>query len=133
MSTIPLKSRSPRDDLLRAAELLGAEDLKRFIADVLALRAQREGSVLAADETGLLREINRPLPDDRRSRLDELAERRREETLLPEEQSELIRLSDELEHCEANRLAALADLAMLRGVTLVTLMQELGIAAPPHD
>jgi hypothetical protein len=42
-------------------------------------------------------------------------------------------LTDRLEVLHADRLAALAELARLRGVTLGEVMNQLGIRFPDHD
>ena len=72
----------------------------------------------------LLLRINRGPTDEARARYDELLERRRAGTLTDAEHAELIRRSDESEALQADRVAALADLARLRGTTLGALISE---------
>jgi hypothetical protein len=55
-----------------------------------------------------------------------LIARRREETLTPSEQQELIQFSDRLEALNVARVEKLAELARVRGMTLPDLMQSLG-------
>jgi hypothetical protein len=43
-----------------------------------------------------------------------------------------LRLSDQIEHLEVERVEALGELARLRGTSLSSLMAELGIQAPPN-
>ena len=49
-----------------------------------------------------------------------------------EEQEELVRLSDWIELVEVKRLEYLAELATQRGVSLLTLMDTLGIKSPSY-
>ncbi len=129
MPTIHPAAEVSGDDLLRAVEQLGPAEFERFVARVLALRAGRAAPRLSAAEAGLLGRINAGLPDDLRRRHQALAARRDERTLSAEEHEELRRLTDEVEAREADRVAALAELAALRGVTLTALLAELGLPA----
>ena len=107
-------------------------EFERFVSDVLSLRAGREAPRLSATEADLLRRINLGLPDDLRARHDALIDRRRAESLTPAEQDELLALTDQVEAREAERLSALSELARHRGVSLSTLMADLGLPAPTH-
>jgi hypothetical protein len=68
------------------------------------------------------------LPDELRQPYARLLQKRDARTLTPAEHEELIRLSDAVETFQARRLELLAELAQLRGVTLDTVLQDLGIA-----
>jgi hypothetical protein len=78
----------------------------------------------------LLLRINAGLPDDLRRRFDELAAKRQDETLTPDEHAGLLRLTEDVERRQADRVAALTELARLRGVSLAAVMAQLGIRAP---
>lgn len=117
-------------DLLEAASLLPSTELDRFVADLLALRAQRAAPRLAPAETALLLRINRGLREDQRTRYEALREKLSEGTLAEAEHAELLRLTEEIERLQTERVAALIELARLRGKKLHELMQELGIAGP---
>ncbi|WP_395091871.1 hypothetical protein, partial [Armatimonas sp.] len=56
-----------------------------------------------------------------------LLQKRAAETLTPEEQQQLIALSDEIEERDGQRLVYLAELARRRSVPVRTLMQQLGL------
>jgi hypothetical protein len=116
--------------ILEAAERLGTPELREFVAGALALRARREAPVMSASETTLLYQINQGLPETLSRRLDELAEKRRDETLTPEELTEITRLAEEVEQREVDRLEALTELAALRRTFLPALMQGLVLADP---
>jgi hypothetical protein len=120
-------------ELIAAVEKLGTAELNGFLSQVLALRARRLAPSLPAEQADLLLQINRSLPPELRSRIDELDARREAETLTPEEHAELIRLVACVETLEAQRVENLSRLAALRGVSLSTLMHDLGLKPPVHD
>ena len=74
--------------------------------------------------------INTGLPAEVRQRYQELIGKRREERLTQNEYAELLRLTDEAEKGQAERLEALVELSRLRNVPLPELMQTLGIKPP---
>ena len=118
--------------LVQAVERLSPAELDRFADEVAALRARLHAPVLSGDESALFAVINQALPESDRQRLAELIEQRSTETLTPGEHSELLELQQRLEALHAARVKALADLAQLRGMTLTTLMEQLGIQLPDH-
>ncbi len=130
MPTIQLQAEVSRDALLEAVGQLSPPELDQFVAEVLQLRSRRGPTRLGATESELLARINQGFPEGLRDRYDELIARRRGESLTPEEHQELLRLTAEAERLEAERLAALAELARIRGVPLRSLMDDLGIPAP---
>lgn len=87
---------------------------------------------LSPREIELLQTINRSLPPAGCERYEELMERRRAETLTPAEHQELLQLTDEAERIQADRIAALAELARLRGTSLAVLAEQLGLAPGSH-
>lgn len=113
--------------LLAAAEQLTADQLAAFAADVVALRARRFAPSLAADEAALLQQVNASAPPAETQRYAELVLQRDAESLGDAEYAELLRLSDAREEQNTKRIAALAQLAALRGVTLETLLHDLGL------
>ena len=130
MTTIPIEVST--EQLLRAVERLPAQDLEAFVAQVIALRAQRNAPHLTQEETALLRRINAPLAPDLQRRFDDLVAKRQAETIAPDELDELIQLTEQVERNDAQRLAALNDLARLRQMTTPALMDLLGIRAPAY-
>ena len=130
MPTIHLEAKVSREALLKAVEQLSPQDLDQFVAEVLTLRSRHGPPRLCAIESDLLLRINQVLPDELRNRYDELIARRDEEVLTPEEHQELLRLTEEEERIEGDRLEALAELARIRGLPLRALMQDLGISTP---
>jgi len=132
MTIVHVEARLSAEDLLKAIEQLETDEIERFMERLIDLKAQRSAPSLAPRETELLAKINRGLPSDLAARSQELIQKRRARTLSEEEHAELLRLSDQIEHLEAQRVEALAELASLRGTSLSRLMAELGIQAPPN-
>jgi hypothetical protein len=130
MTTIPIEVST--EQLLRAVEQLPAQELDAFVAQVIALRAQRNAPHLNQEETILLRQINARLAPDLQRQFDELVAKRQSETITPDELQELIGITDQIEHHDAQRLAALNNLARLRQMTTPALMDLLGIRAPTY-
>ena len=83
--------------------------------------------ILPQAEADLLSHINLGMGEDFWKEYSGLKEKRKQETLTPEEHTQLIALSDELELANARRMEYLLALARLRGISLRQLMQDLGI------
>ena len=125
------KAKVSADQLLEAASQLNPGELEQFVTQVIALQARRRAPSVTKTETELLMKINNGLPTDVRARYWVLIGKRQEESLTEEEYEELLRLSDQTEQLQVERLEALIELAQLRGTTLDALMDSLGIKAPP--
>ncbi len=115
------------EQLLRAVDRLPRAELESFVDQVLALRARRIAPHLSYNESELLLRINRTLPEAALQRYHALIARRRDGTLTVAEHTELLDLTDQEELVNAERVAALAELAGLRQMTLPALMHSLGI------
>lgn len=89
---------------------------------------------LSEVESDLLQKFNQSLSTIAWARYHDLVAKRRAENLTPEEQEELIALTDHIEVANAQRMAYLVELARLRNTTLDALMVELGVQSIPfHD
>ncbi len=117
--------------LLEEARQLSLPELDKFVAELIALRAQRLAPSLTREESALFMTINRGFSAVRQARFDELVKQLRAERITKEELDELIRLTDEAEQQNVKRIEALGELARLRGVSLTDLMDALGIKPPP--
>ena len=115
------------EQLLKAIEQLPQQELDAFVEQVLKLRAQRQVPHLPQPESELLLKINYSLPTSSRTRFDELIAKRQELTITD---AELIEITDASEQLNAERIAAIAELAKLRHQTLDQIMQDLGIHPP---
>ena len=87
---------------------------------------------LSPEETHLLAKINLGLSPTEWEWYHVLVARRKAETLTPDEQTELIALSDHLEAANAQRIGYLAELARVRHTTLDAVMSALGLMPAPH-
>jgi hypothetical protein len=127
-----IKANVSSDDLLHAVEQMDEVELKSFLAHVLAFQAKRKAPSLSQVEAQLLQQINAPLPAAVQQRYNDLIDLRRAENLSPEEYAELLRLTEEAEAFETQRITYMAQLAQLRGRTLPELMADLGIKTPDY-
>lgn len=82
---------------------------------------------LSSQETDLLQKINAAIPLETWVRYRALVEKKEQHSISPEELQELIRLTDEIEIANAERLGYLIELASVRGVSVQELMKSLGI------
>lgn len=119
-------------ELLQAANELDELDLEVLVNQVLILRAQRKSSVLSEDETGLLLQINEGVPEEIHQHYRALVMKRDAEMLTAKESEELLGLSDRIEVLAAVRAGALVQLANLRQVPLMQLMDDLEIQTPSY-
>jgi hypothetical protein len=121
------------DELLSAVDDLNEKELEHLVRRVLWIQARRKAPILAPEETQLLLEINKGIPAELSQRYQILRERRDDEDLTESEQSEIIRLCDEMENIGVKRLEALTRLADLRQVPLLQLMSDLGIQGAGYN
>jgi hypothetical protein len=115
------------DELIKAARQLNETDLDQLLHQVVVLRARRKIQVLPEEEAQLLLKINQGIPSDLRTSYQALRKKREAEILDAKEHDTLIQLSNHIEQIGAQRLEALANLAQLRQVSLLDLMETLGI------
>jgi hypothetical protein len=115
------------DELIKAANQLNEADLNQLLHQIVFLRARRKTPILPEEEAQLLLRINQGIPSDLRSSYQALREKRDAETLDDKEYESLVQLSNQIEQIGAQRLQALAKLAQIRQVSLLDLMETLGI------
>lgn len=115
------------DQLLNAALQMPEEEFQQFVTKLFTLKARERVPTLSQLESELLTNINQGLrPTDAR-RMKELIAKRQSYTIKEVELQELIRLTDESERLNVERMKYLLELAHLRGVTLDEVMKQLGI------
>lgn len=83
-------------------------------------------------ESEFLSQINQGVPADLQDRYDELISKRRAGTLTGPEQTELVRLAEQVETIDVERIEFLAELAQSRQTSLPKLMADLRIKPPPY-
>lgn len=120
------------DQIISAVSHLSLSELEHILDHVLALQAEHKATHLSEMESALLVRINQGLPSELRARLSLLRARREDGTITDAEYEDLTQLTDRAEELHAERMAALVELATLRGVSLSVLMNQLGIRFPDH-
>ncbi len=133
MPAVQMKKKLSSDELLKAADKLSASELEKFVSRVITLQAQRRVPSLPQAESELLLKINQGISPALQKRYNELAAKRRAETLLEDEYAELLRLTDKIEKLQARRVGYLAELASLRKISLSQLLDDLGIYGPGYE
>jgi hypothetical protein len=121
------------DELLRAVDNLSEPEFDKLVDRVLWLKAKRKTQLLNPAETKLLLEINQGIPAELYQSYQALRAKRDDETLTDDEYTKLIELSNQMEMLSAKRLAALAQLADIRQISLLQLMDDLGIPGASFD
>jgi hypothetical protein len=121
------------DELIKAANQLNETDLDQLLHQVVFLRARRKTQILPEEETQLLLKINQGIPPDLRTSYQALRVKRETETLNTQEYETLIQLSNQIEQIGAQQLEALAKLAQLRQISLLDLMETLGIQSVSYE
>ncbi|MCP4104364.1 MAG: STAS/SEC14 domain-containing protein [Desulfobacteraceae bacterium] len=132
MPVIQLKADLSFDQLANAVGQLSNSELERLFAQVACVRPLYEEHRLSDTESELLMKINEGVSDTVQSRYNKLIGKRDERTLTDEEYSELLRLTDQVELLDVNRLEYLTELARIRNKPLTLLMDELGITPPEY-
>lgn len=133
MPTVQVQSEVLLEELLHSIEQLDSRTLERFADEVMLIRANRRAPSLPKAEATLLRQINQGLSDEVQARFDELKAKRQAELLTVTEHEELIVLVEQIEQRDVERLEALTKLAQLRGVSVRTLMQQLGLRSGANE
>lgn len=118
-------------DVLDAVKQMRPSEFDAFLEKALSLRTQPRTATLSRIETRLIKRINRGLPGELCKRHAQLTRRRRRTSLSAAEHQELLNLTHEVESRDADRAAALVELAKLRGLPVRVLMKQMGIEAPP--
>jgi hypothetical protein len=120
-------------DLLLAASALDDDQFERLIGDLLRVRAGRLAGKTEADEIALLARINAGLSPALWANYHRLRKLHESQTLTDTEHAELLDLTDTIELFQAERAAALAELANRRGIPLDQLLTTLGLPRPTQE
>ncbi|MEM9888334.1 MAG: STAS/SEC14 domain-containing protein [Bacteroidota bacterium] len=124
-----LQIKLDKDTLLSSLDSLDTSTLEAFAKEVSILVAQRKVTALPAKETYLLQQINEGLSANLLTKFNELRIKSKEQLLSEYENKQLNDLVVEIENKETERLAAMLQLAQLRGISLAELRENLGIAS----
>lgn len=127
MATVQVAVQLSPETLLQAVSQLSNAELKAFVAEVLSIADQRQRLQSPNLEAVLLEQATQRIPPELDQKLSVLIPKRQSETLSEPEHQELIELTHEVESLNALRMAALAELATIRSVSLTELMSSLSI------
>lgn len=120
------------EQILAAMTRMSLPELEQVHASVIRLQAERKAPHLSEQETALLMIINQGLPASLRARRSVLQAKRQHSTITDEEYQELTDLTLKAEELHAERLAAVAELARIRGVSLPLMLNQLGLHFPEN-
>ncbi|CAN5700651.1 hypothetical protein BH18ACI1_BH18ACI1_04230 [soil metagenome] len=113
------------ENLLNAIVQMPEGEFNRFVEKARKLR-QKEQKV-SLKEADLLHKINTIFSAEKRRRYNELYAEFQSENISEKEHKELLKLSDEFEILNAERLKYIGELATLRGQSLENIIKDLGI------
>lgn len=120
------------EQLLQAALQMPRAELEQCVARLLALTISQDTPHVSQAESELLLLIHQGIPSATQQRLDALIAKRQAHTLTLGEHQELLQITAQIEHRDAERLQYLIELVALRHVTLDALMHQLGLQPAPH-
>jgi hypothetical protein len=115
------------DNLLNVVVQMPEKEFDRFFKKVSELRKKGKNGKISPKESEMIYKINTIIPTNLRERYNELYDKFRYKTLSEAENQELLKLNDELEMLNAERLKYIGKLAKLRGQTLEEVIQDLKI------
>jgi hypothetical protein len=130
-----MESTSPytAGQLVEAAGRLPDVELNEFVRQVLRLDANRRAPSLPARETELLQAIFAESCQQDFERYQELLKKRDAQDVSSQELEELLSLSDQIEVVHARRMASIAEMARLRGISLLEMMTQLGVNVQENE
>lgn len=114
-------------DVLSALGQLSNQDLNTIIKEALSLRAKRATPKLDEREANLIQRIDEVIPVGESKRYIYLIQKAKKTGLSQKEHEEFSELNEKIELYNANRIRLLGELAAIRGVSLETVMNQLGI------
>ena len=127
MASLTLQLPPDTEALLREQAARAGKDISQYLTGLIKSSPRRPATALSVQETPLFHTINRGFPAEFWQRLRILDAKRIAEMLTESEHQELILLAEEVEKAQADRIAALAELAQLRGMDIDEVMLQLGI------
>lgn len=128
----PIEVQISPEQILSAIQKMPETDLDLLIRQVLQIRGQRQAPNLSRTESDLLHRVTYCVPVELQTRFNELVKKRQAITINELELQELCDLNDRIELLEASRIKDLAQLAQLRSVSLLELMNQLKLTPVNH-
>jgi hypothetical protein len=115
------------ENLLSAVVQMPESDFERFLKKANALRKKQVIRKISSKESDLILKINTVFPTDKREAYNLLYEKSHQETLTESEHRELLKLNDEFEILNAERIKYIGELAKIRRQTLEEVINDLQI------
>ncbi len=123
-----MNSQLSLNEILNSVERLESSKFEQFYRDLTALRIQKNGMpTLNSIESQLLTTINTEFDPKKWERLTYLDWKLEFGALTAKEEAESLKLAEAYENFSVERLKCLSQLALLRRVSIDTLMQQLGV------
>lgn len=113
------------ENLLNAVVQMPEGEFNHFVEKAKKLRQKEQ--TISPKEADLLHKINRIFSAEKRQRYNELYAKFQSENISEKEHKELLKLSDEFEILNAERLKYIGQLAIMRGQTLEKVIKDLQI------
>ena len=113
------------ENLLNAVAQMPESEFDHFVEKARKLRQKKQK--VSPKEADLLHKINTIYSAEKRQRYNELYAKFQAENISEKEHKELLKLSDEFEILNAERLKYIGELATLRGQSLENVINDLGI------
>ncbi len=132
---MPLLVDLPPEIESKVREVAEAEglDVSALMREAVEARVRQYDPARPLTESDLLLRVNRGFSEAFWDTYRALIAKRRAETLTPQEQQELIGMSDQLEAWHVERLRYLINLAELRGITVEQVTAQLGLRPMPVE
>ncbi len=127
MATVQISAELTTDTILEAIKQFNSAELEELTVQLHTLRAKKTTPHLSQRETELLKKINEGVPPEISRPLQALRAKLEDETITETEHVELLRLVDEVEMFDVERLTWLIELAHLRNQTLTQLIDALDL------
>ncbi len=108
------------ENLLNAVAQMPDGEFDRFVEKAKEIRIKRKPPV----ENDLIHRINTIYPAEKRQQYNRLSEKFEQENITPKEYQELLKLSDEFEMLNVEKLKYLGELAELRGQSFEQVVKE---------
>ena len=125
-----MKAHVSTEELFEKVTQLESQEFDYFVSKVLTLQAKRHTNTLPQKESELVKQINLGISPKTWQHYEKLKDKRRASSLSPEEHTELIGISNQIEIANAKRFSALVQLSAIRKTSLEALLKEFGIQAP---
>lgn len=119
--------------IISALQTMPLDELEKLVDNALLVRAERVAPHLTGEETKILKIIQTGLPGENLERMKELQKMRDNGNLSPAGFGELAQLIEKLEEIHAERLAAVVQLANLRGVSFQIALDQVGLKLPDYE